>query len=133
MSSVTSAAAGHVHQNSSAHVGRSGHLDAAAVLAPACRVCAAVLVHVARRRRLDSDLDERSFKRIQFWGNFDKKFGIQNNNNPNNNKVFLKIAYALHVRDQKSYDYIYQYHTALQSLKLVKIMLDLCIMIYDSR
>ena len=31
--SVQSAAAGHVHQNSSAHVARSGHLDAAAVLA----------------------------------------------------------------------------------------------------
>ena len=30
---VQSAAAGHVHQNSSAHVVRRGHLDAAAVLA----------------------------------------------------------------------------------------------------
>ena len=30
---VQSAAAGHVHQNSSAHMVRSGHLDAAAVLA----------------------------------------------------------------------------------------------------
>ena len=29
-------------------------------MASACHVCAAVLVHVARRRRLDSDLDERS-------------------------------------------------------------------------
>ena len=36
MSSVQSAAAGHVHQNSSAHVVRSGHLDAAAVLAHGC-------------------------------------------------------------------------------------------------
>ena len=33
MSSVQSANAGHLHQNSSAHVARSGHLDAAAVLA----------------------------------------------------------------------------------------------------
>ena len=28
-------------------------------MASACHLCAAVLVHVARRRRLDSDLDER--------------------------------------------------------------------------
>ena len=31
-------------------------------MASACHVCAAVLVHVARRRRLDSDLDERSLR-----------------------------------------------------------------------
>ena len=29
-------------------------------MASACHMCAAVLVHVARRRRLESDLDERS-------------------------------------------------------------------------
>ena len=34
-------------------------------LASACHVCAAVLVHVARRRRLDSDLDERSFRDLR--------------------------------------------------------------------
>ena len=46
----------HVHQNSSANVARRRHLEAAAVLAQAT---------VARRRRLESDLDERSLRRCQ--------------------------------------------------------------------
>ena len=36
---------------------------------------------------------------FQFWRKFWQKFGTKNNNN--NNKLILKIAYALHARDQK--------------------------------
>ena len=35
---------------------------------------------------------------FQFWRVFWQKFGTKNNNN---NKVILKIAYALNARDQK--------------------------------
>ena len=39
---------------------------------------------------------------FQFWRIFWQKFGTKNNNkNNNNNRVILKIAYALHARDQK--------------------------------
>ena len=42
-----------------------GQNSSSVQMASACHVCAAFLVHVARRRRLDSDLDERSFNGLE--------------------------------------------------------------------
>ena len=38
---------------------------------------------------------------IQFWGNFDKSSASEITTRTRTTTVFLKIAYALHARDQK--------------------------------